>query len=436
MNRANRIFRHLGLTLAVLLCLTRPVCAQASTGGGEVSDSSSSLLHGLIGPRQLSNTPDDIGYQLSESDESIDAIFRNAPLDPLHTFWDRTNQHLKESCRLDLGLNYTAVYQRSDTTVSGSKNAGGGDLDLFGRWHLTGTEDRWPGSLVFNSENRHRMASVAPSRLNTGTVGGTVVGFGQQDLALVQFYWEQGSVDDGVVVRVGKMDSALIFDGGRYVSSNYAFLSPAFSDTQPMALPGAGLGLAAGLYPTDSTYIAAGIHDANGKRTTTGFDTFFGQGEYFTAIEAGWYPNEGKRNEGLYHLTLWNIDARTTARRPSDRGIALTMEQQIGNRGMLVPFFRYAHSRRGLNGIRQNLSTGIGIEDVLGQNFDLIGAAFSWQEPADRSLRDQFVIESFYRILITPHTHLTPDIQVVVDPARAPTKKAVTVFGLRVRTLY
>ena len=119
----------------------------------------------------------------------------------------------------------------------------------------------------------------------------------------------------------------------RYVSSNYAFLSPAFSDTLPMALPGAGLGVAGAVYPTRSTYFVAGLHDANGKRTTAGFDTFFGEGEYFTAIEFGWFPNEGETDEGLYHVTLWNIDPRQNVGRPSDRGVAVTLEQQVGCNG-------------------------------------------------------------------------------------------------------
>ena len=48
----------------------------------------------------------------------------------------------------------------------------------------------------------------------------------------------------------------------------------------------------------------------------------------------------------------------------------------------------------------------------------------------DGTVRDQYVFEAFYRLHITPYTHLTPDIQVVIDPANAPNKDAVTVFGL------
>jgi len=430
------------LMLTLTAIVSDPLCAQTAsdqnflTLGPNTTQQDSPSLGGLIGFRQMSNVPDAIGYQLSEADESIDAIFRFGPLTPLQRCWDHSTSHLQETTRLDVGLNYTALYQRADTTVSGPRDASDGDVDFFGRWHLTGCENDCPGAIVFSSESRHRLSSIPPSRLNTGTVGGTVVGFGVQDFSLVQLYWEQGSFEDRGILRVGKMDPALIYDGGRYVSSNYAFLSPAFSDTQPMALPGAGLGFAGAIYPTKSTYIVAGLHDANGKRTTAGFDTFFDDAEYFTAIEFGWFPREGKVDEGMYHLTLWNTETRRTAGRPSDRGVALTMEQQVGRDGKLVPFLRYAYAHRGLNGIRQNLSFGFGFDDVLGQNYDLIGTAFSWQEPSNRSQRDQYVLETFYRFHITPYTHLTPDIQVVIDPANAPSRSAVTLFGLRVRTLY
>ena len=386
--------------------------------------------------RQLSNVPDDIGYQLQESDQRIDAIFSRGPLTPFQNLWEHTNGHLRDSIGLDLGLNDTAVYQRADTTVRGPRDAGDGDLDFFGRWQLLGCEDHWPGAVVFSSETRHKYSEVAPNNLDTGTVGGTIVGFGEQDFSLVQLYWEQGSFDDGVIFRIGEMDPALIWDGGRYVSSNYAFLSPAFSDTLPMALPGAGLGVAGAVYPTEVTYIAAGVHDANGRRTTAGFNTFFGEGEYFTAVELGWFPNDGETNEGMYHITFWNIDSRQNAGRPNDRGIALTAEQQVGCDGNLVPFLRYAYAHRGLNGIRQNLSIGLGVEDIFSQNDDVIGVAASWQSPSNRILREQYVVETFYRFYLTPHTHLSPDIQVVIDPANAPTKDAVMVFGLRLRTLF
>jgi carbohydrate-selective porin OprB len=64
------------------------------------------------------------------------------------------------------------------------------------------------------------------------------------------------------------------------------------------------------------------------------------------------------------------------------------------------------------------------------------GVVGSWGELSNRVLQDQYVAQSLYRFYITPSVRLTRDVQVVVDPANAPTKEAVTVFGLRLRTLY
>ncbi len=295
-----------------------------------------------------------------------------------------------------------------------------------------------PGRIAFSSEIRNRYSNIAPSQLgsNVGSAFGTTVGFNSQDYALVELYWEHGSIESKARYRIGRMDPALIYDGGRYVSSNYAFLSPAFSDTLPMALHGAGIGLVGAVYPTSTTYLIAGVHDANGVRTRDGFNTLFDVGEYFTAVEFGAYPTDGDDDRGLWHVTLWHVDARTSAGKPSDHGIALTVEQEIGDRGNIVPFLRYAYADRGTNPIRQNFSTGVGVEDVFGQSDDLIGVAFSWGMPTDRSLRDEYAFEMFYRIFITRHTHVTPDLQVIIDPASAPGRDAVSVLGLRLRTLY
>ena len=73
--------------------------------------------------RQLSNVPDDIGYQLQESEDRVDAIFPVGPMTPLHNVWDHATEHLRDNVYLDLGLNYTSVYQRADTTVRGPRDA-------------------------------------------------------------------------------------------------------------------------------------------------------------------------------------------------------------------------------------------------------------------------------------------------------------------------
>ena len=387
--------------------------------------------------RQLGNTPDDLGNRAQEAEEQFDSLLPFGPLTPLRESWKALNHRLRAATGLDFSFNYTVAYQHTDW-ANGPRDAAGGDFDLFGRWEMPEDCCRIPGQLALDTETRHSLGVIPPAELgsNIGSLWGTTVGYDVQDFTVYQLYWDQGSFEDGFRYRIGRTDAALIYDGYRYASDNYAFFSPAFSDTLPMPLPGSGLGAALAVYPYGETYVVAGVHDANGSKTRSGFDTFFGESEYFSAIEFGMTPNFGQEREGLYHITAWHTDARRQMGRPSDRGIAVTLEQQTGCNGNIVPFLRYAYSHRGLNGVRQNLSIGVGLEEVLGKNADMIGCGFGWGQPSNRQLRDQYTFEAFYRIFLTPAAHLTPDIQVIVDPSNAPTRESVTVFSLRLRTVF
>jgi porin len=386
--------------------------------------------------RGLDNSPDDIDSQLRESDKRADSFLPIEPLQPLHDQWVRLTRELRDTIGLDLGLNYTGLYQKSDEALPGKQSeASGGDFDVFGRWNLFNQGDSWPGALVFATEARHRYSNIPPSQLGEeiGSLWGTVVNFDTQDFALKQLYWEQGSYEDRLIYRGGKIDPSDIYDGGRFVSSNYAFLSPAFSDTMTMPLPAPGLGLAAAVYPSANTYIMGGVHDANGEATS------FGQldrGEFFTAIELGATPNYGRPGAGLYHITLWHDDKREKTKAPSGRGVAVTLEQELGPDGNIVPFLRYSYGDGGATAIRQTFAVGLGLEEPFGYSIDLIGLGFSWGEPTDQALRDQYVLEAFYRFYLTPLTHITPDLQVILDPAKNPTEDMLVVGSVRLRTLF
>lgn len=67
-------------------------------------------------------------------------------------------------------------------------------------------------------------------------------------------------------------------------------------------------------------------------------------------------------------------------------------------------------------------------------------AAKEWCRPfrprGPGSLRDQFTSELFYRFQMTDFLAITPDVQLIVDPALNPTVDAIAFFGIRVRTAY
>ena len=67
---------------------------------------------------------------------------------------------------------------------------------------------------------------------------------------------------------------------------------------------------------------------------------------------------------------------------------------------------------------------------------DLAGVGLSWEDPSDRSLREQNSLELFYRLQLAQNLALTPSVQVLIDPAQNPNDDAITVFGLRGRLTF
>ena len=81
-----------------------------------------------------------------------------------------------------LGFNYTGMYQVA-SRAKGGHDAAGGDFDFFGQWHLTGTDDYWPGDLVFSTETRHAYGDIPPAQLGDriDSLWGTTVDFDNQE---------------------------------------------------------------------------------------------------------------------------------------------------------------------------------------------------------------------------------------------------------------
>ncbi len=385
----------------------------------------------------VAETPNDVSNELEQSRVVVDSLFGPGLLGPLHQVWNAGANWLEDYTNLQIGMNYTFVYQYG-SRARDETHAAGGDFDLFGSWRLFDFEGRWPARLVFATEARHRAAPIPPAELEArvGSLWPTTVGFNVEDFSLVELYWDQGSIEDRARLRLGKIDPSNFLDSGRYVTSNLAFLNAAFSDTPTLPFPEAGFGLATAFYPTNEIYIIGSLQNANGDRTGTDLDSL-GELELFYAVELGVVPGgvSGSAPDH-YHLTLWHTDARKKEKRPSAYGVAITLEKGFGPGGNIVPFLRYSWSSDAATSVEQLVAVGVGFEEVFGQNRDVIGLGFSWGRPHDRSRPDQYVAEAFYRFFLTERTSVTPDVQLIVNPSLAPSRRNVWLFGLRLRTVF
>ena len=83
--------------------------------------------------------------------------------------------------------------------------------------------------------------------------------------------------------------------------------------------------------------------------------------------------------------------------------------------------------------MQTTFSTGLGLKR---ENNDVAGVGVSWGAPADGSLRDQFTSELFYRFQLTQFLAVTPDVQLIVDPALNPNVDMLAFFGVRLRAAF
>jgi porin len=64
---------------------------------------------------------------------------------------------------------------------------------------------------------------------------------------------------------------------------------------------------------------------------------------------------------------------------------------------------------------------------------NLIGFGLNWGRPPQSGLDDQYTAELFYRLQLAQKLAITPDVQLIIDPALNPDENRIWVFGLRAR---
>jgi hypothetical protein len=335
---------------------------------------------------------------------------------------------------LKVGIAYTVVYQ----TATGGDHAAGGDGDFFGDWRLLGgKDDPNRGSLYFASEFRHDIGTdIAPAALDTeiGSLWGTTNGFSEQPLVLKELYWQQNISNDKLIIRVGKLDPENYYNSNYWQSDSKFFMNQAFSSFPVRAFPGQGLGWNATAKLNELWYLSGGFQDAQGVKSTAGFDTFFGDFNLFSAIEAGYTPTITGLGKGTYRFTGWYRDAGETDGKPHDAGFDFSADQHWGEHW--IPFFRYGVGQGNINGITQMVSTGAGWQGKLLTDSDVIGLGAAWGRPEDHNLDDQFAVETFYRLQVSPDNQLTVGYQVIVSPSFAPGDDVIGVLELRWRITF
>ena len=426
-----KLFRTLPFSLGVLL-LVVPLAGYGQDAGvldSEMNQIPESITRSIYEDIPQFGGPSSVGGQLAE-DASVVPQFRLQCLQDQFQPWFDFKGRINEQIGLQFNVDESMFYQ-SATQSLGETDAASGLVRVFGQWELLGRGSDHPGMLVFKAENRHRIGSaITPFDLGfeAGSILPTGTFFNEFNLGVTNLFWKQYFFDRRLAVAVGRIDVTDFIDVYAMINPLTHFINLAFSTNPTIAVPNQGLGVAAGGMLTDHLYVQGGFSDANGQPTLAGWDTFFGDSEYFSYLEVGATSSQDRLYLDNVHLTMWHVDPRRVADTPDSWGVAFTAQKFVDEKWL--PFFRCGYSDGEAALMQTTFSTGIGYQR---DNRDVAGVGLSWGSPADGSLRDQFTSEAFYRFQLTQFLAVTPDVQLIVNPALNPTTDVLGFFGIRLR---
>lgn len=428
-------FATFGRLISIVLLLTARSLAQEGTP----SDPTPAVEGGQIEAETRSIYPDipqfggpsSVAGQLAE-DANIAPQYRLQRLHDHFQPWFGFKSQLNDDIGLQFNVDESILYQAASNSL-GESDAASGLVRFYGQWELLGRGTKDPGMLVFRGENRHRMTAITPFDLGfeAGSMVPTGTLFNEFDFGVTNLYWKQYFFERQLAIAVGRIDVTDFIDVYAMMNPLTHFLNLAFSTNPTIASPNQGLGAAVGAMLTDNVYFQGGFSDANGQTTVAGFDTFFDDSEYFSYMEVGATTSQDRIYLDNVHLTLWHVDPREVAATPEGWGVAFTAQKFVCDK--YLPFFRFGYSDGDTALMQTTYSTGIGIHR---ENQDVAGIGLSWGSPADGSLRDQFTSEAFYRFQLTQFLAVTPDVQLIVNPALNPGRDTVGLFSLRLRAAF
>ncbi len=375
------------------------------------------------------NTP---SRMLVEEDIRTNPLFRFPEIDDSIAGWYDFKSRVHDEYGLRFGIDYTAWYQHLSESLTDQDWAATGILRAYGEWTPFNRQDKQAGRLVFKVDNRHKISSdvsVANLGAEAGYIGQTAVLFNDIGWEVIDFNWQQGLGDGSGGVIVGRFDPSDYISVLGYANPWTSFASLATLLNAAVAFPDASWGVGGGSWLGDGNwYVKGSVNDANG--TLSNYELLKGGSEFYYWGEVGWSPSSDERYTTNVHLAAWRVDEREDAGLDSADGLTIGANWTSDDLRWMV--FGRAGWANGDAAFYEESYT-LGLMRKFRRNADLLGLAFNWGDPPQDELDAQTTGEFFYRLQLAENLAITPNIQLLKDPALNEEDDSVWVTGVRVR---
>ena len=384
------------------------------------------------------------------------------------------------SAGITLDLDVTQIAQGNAhggrRTTNGFRYSGSADLEL----RLdTGKMGLWPGGqFIIHAEPKwgrgigHKVGALIPVNFDAVKSGDEECMF-----TLSEFIYQQVLFEGKLILIGGKLWGARAFDTNVFANDERTqFMNVALRNNIliPPFLPYTNWGVGAIVNPTPWLSILTAVADSDGRAKTTGFETTF-HGDTNTTVIHEWafkiepFGLPGNQRVGF----VWSSkDFPTVAPDEpfnSTGGLAVGMlgpELAVKVVNMLATFDngkdnvmvyynfdqylyteaddptqgigmfgRFGWARQAVNPVCHFYSIGMGGKGILpDRDNDTFGVGYFYADLSNQ-LPPQFHseqgVECYYNIEIAPWLHISPDLQVIVNPGGTDFNDVSVVYGLR-----
>jgi porin len=335
----------------------------------------------------------------------------------------------------EYGLRYSL--EQSLTCVNmtdvkqGSSSLGFYTFDLKAKWAVldspgVGTAG-WISTQVEAKTGLGDAGGTQSPKSNLGTLTeanddwSSVNGFRVPELA-----WQQSLRDGEVVVVAGMVSQRNYLDGNAAAhTARGEFMNSALVHSQVLPLAEYNFGLNLQWQPADEWYAMFGASVGNAQ---PGFPpwTDLNLNTWSLLWELGYAPKDFLGlGPGIYRIQPFIAESGG----PAQPGLGFDLQQQLGAGSPFAWFGRFGFSGAQVPAdASAQIGTGFLVHAPLRNlgliprlSNDLLGLGFVWSQPPNTGKTvyhdNEYVLESFYTLQLTPTIRLQPDLQVVWNPA-------------------
>jgi hypothetical protein len=345
------------------------------------------------------------------------ALLGRGVADHLLAPYDALREYANETLDLDYLAYYATLFQQGSEGDSDEARSLVTQLHAVALWNLVEHPVLGRGSLGLYFVDVREFLGQSAGALSDHCDTSLGVNDGDVDepfTALVDLWWEQRFLDERLNVLAGQIELQGLMNANTYADDDtFSFLAQPVATNPATVIVPAGLGAFAQAVPSDRWYLSLAFVDAAANGEYPDFETF-AKGEYLYAAELGLTPEIPGVGAGTYRFTGFWRDETEAA--PAAAGWAVSFEQDLGERAGL--FLRYAAVDEEEYDLQRVLGTGVVLRRPFGRARDWIGVAFMWGDVTDDALRNEYALETYWRVQLTERLEFTPDLQIHVHPGR------------------